>query len=716
MGGHSYRAPWWSNQTTVTEYYGLQVQGTSGAVPVPIIYGRNIVAPNIVWYQNFRAWPTSSGKGGGKGGGGRHTTSWTYTADVIMGVCEGPIDEIGQVWQSSPVAYSLPALGLTLYNGSTPQAVWPYLEATYPSQALTYPGTAYVCAANWYLGPSGGINTNNFEVYGVLAGTGFNGIDADPAQMIYDFLTNSQYGVGFPAASISSDSLYNSTDGYQVYCRAAGLALSPVLNRLERASSIVSRWLQLTNSTAVWSDGMLKIIPFADSVITGNGATFAPNTTPLYSLTDEDFIHSHGEDPVQIIRSDPYSLPNWQSLEIQGRSDNYNTGPVTVWDQSMIDRFGLRVGSTITAHEICDIGIAQNSGQLILQHALYIRDAYKFKLGPEFCLLDPMDLVQLTDAALGLDATTVRITDIEEDDTGVLTITAEEWPGGVATGVAYPIQVVSNGAPSASNTPNAINAPLIIEPPPALTGNTVELWIGVSPQNGDPNWGGCNVSASLDGATYAEVATIDAVAKQGVLSAALPAYAGANPDATDMLSVNLTESGAAMASTSSASAAAGVTMCYVGGEYLSYTTATLTAASQYRLAGLYRGQGGSTPSGASNGAAFCLLDSSILKYAVPNAEIGQTIYLKFQSFNIFGGGLQDLSSCTAYSYTVSGAGLLGAVASALAAGTPMDFGAVAGSAISKADDFGSATAAVTSVVDLGDCNPSDVFTSSFYWS
>lgn len=190
----------------------------------------------------------------------------------------------GQVWQSSPVAFTLAELGLALYDGSTPQAVWPYLAATYPSQALTYPGTAYCCAASWWLGASGGINSNNFEVYGILAGSGFNVIDADPAYILYDFLTSSQYGVGFPAGSISSDSLYNSAYGYQTYCKAVGIAFSPVLNSTEKASSILSRWLQLSNSTAIWSDGMLKVIPFGNSSVTGNGVTFTPNTTQLYSL------------------------------------------------------------------------------------------------------------------------------------------------------------------------------------------------------------------------------------------------------------------------------------------------------------------------------------------------------------------------------------------------------------------------------------------------
>ena len=66
--------------------------------------------------------------------------------------------------------------------------------------------------------------------------------------------------------------------------------------------------------------------------------------------------------------------------------------------------YGPRVGSTITAHEICDeFTIGPMVAQLILQRALYVRAKYTFKLSWEFCLLDPMDVVSLTDAALGLD-------------------------------------------------------------------------------------------------------------------------------------------------------------------------------------------------------------------------------------------------------------------------------------------------------------------------
>ncbi len=155
---------------------------------------------------------------------------------------------------------------------------------------------------------------------------------------------------------------------YQTYCWANSLAISPVLNMQETASSILQRWLQLTNSTAVWSGGLLKIIPFGDSQATGGSATsqktWTPDLAPVYDLTDEDFLHTEGEDPVKISRSDPYSAYNQQAIEIQARSDAYNSGPIVAFDQSAIDRFGLRIGSTITAHEICDLQVAQTSVQL----------------------------------------------------------------------------------------------------------------------------------------------------------------------------------------------------------------------------------------------------------------------------------------------------------------------------------------------------------------
>ena len=71
--------------------------------------------------------------------------------------------------------------------------------------------------------------------------------------------------------------------------------------------------------------------------------------------------------------------------------------------------------------------------QTILQRELYVRTKFAFKLSWEYCLLDPMDIVTITDANLGLSNYPVRILAIEEDDKGLLAITAEELVFGVST-------------------------------------------------------------------------------------------------------------------------------------------------------------------------------------------------------------------------------------------------------------------------------------------
>ena len=238
-----------SQPTTTPDYTGLQIQTAVNTLPIPIVWGESRLAPNIVWYNNFQTYESSGGgKGsGGKGGlfsgGGGGSVSYTYSAAIIMALCEGPIAGINQVWKNQSV-YTLSELGLSLFAGTTPQSEWSYIATAYPSQALAYQGTAYLCAPNYSLGDSATLDNHNFEVQGFFYGTGYGpgyatGADADPSLVVSDFLTNAQYGVGFPQASIDATTLFGSGGdaSYQTYCRAVGLALSPALTDQERASS-----------------------------------------------------------------------------------------------------------------------------------------------------------------------------------------------------------------------------------------------------------------------------------------------------------------------------------------------------------------------------------------------------------------------------------------------------------------------------------------------
>ena len=89
---------------------------------------------------------------------------------------------------------------------------------------------------------------------------------------------------------------------------------------------------------------------------------------------------------------------------------------------------------------------------------------------------------------------------------------------------------------------------------------------------------------------------------------------------------------------------------------INYQTATLTATSKYNLTTMRRGMYGTPVAAHNSGNAFVRLDAGIFEIPMPPNMIGKTIYIKLQSFNSQGGGVQALAGLTAYSYVVQGNG------------------------------------------------------------
>ena len=81
---------------------------------------------------------------------------------------------------------------------------------------------------------------------------------------------------------------------YKNFCTANGLFISPVLDAQKAASAWIQDILDITNAAAVWSEGVLKIVPYGDTTQVGNGATFIPNTSPIYDLTTSDLLTRGG--------------------------------------------------------------------------------------------------------------------------------------------------------------------------------------------------------------------------------------------------------------------------------------------------------------------------------------------------------------------------------------------------------------------------------------
>lgn len=663
---------------TKPQFTGLQAQTSTSSVPVTLLYGQNRIAPNIIWQGDFKAnkKKQKAGKGGPK------ITTYTYSASFQLALCWGPIRDVVRVWKDQSSETSYAALGFSLFVGDNPQTPWGYLSSNHPSQALGYPNIAHLDVANYDLGQSNGLAQHSFEVQGLLHGTGFNGIDADPARMIEDFLTNPRHGVGFDTSVIDPDTFFSGPNApttgdsaFQTYCTAMGFAMSPALTSQSKASEVLDRWTMLCNTALVWTGYSLKFQPYGAEKVTGNGVTYLPNFPVRYMLGYNDFICSPNEDPIKFNRVDPADASNAMSIVIANRENQYNDLPVPWRDQGLIDQYGRRSEDSLDAKEICDPDMAAIMVAFMGQRKAYIRNSFEFKLSPAYCRLEPMDVVGCFDPRFG--QFYVLITEISEDDNGEISVVAEEYIESVSSQTANVTQPVTTIGVNTGADPGNVNPPLIFEPPVSLSG-TPQVWVAVSGGNGttaNPNWGGCFVWLSTDNITYNEIGEIDTPARQGKLTAALADYTGTNPDNTNTMSVSLAMSGGDLEDASAPNAEAGATVSYVGGEFLSYENVTLTGPSAYNVTGLWRGQYGIDPIAHITGDDFARLDDSIFRFDLPADYIGQTLYLKFQSYNQFAGAVQDLADCTAYTYTPTGAGYGGGTG-----GVPLTPSGVSGSA------------------------------------
>lgn len=412
--------------TTDTRINSMRIQQSAYGLCQPLVYGKTRVAANMFWYGDFLATPhTTVTKSGGKGGSTKTSnTTFSYSASLMLGLCENQIKNIGLIWvdkdqyitklEGSITLDPIDQLKFELFDGNN-NPPWGWLVTKHPDQAINYPYLGYVACANYEMGNSASLSNHNFEVISTI--TLSDSIDdANPADVIEDFITHPRHGA---APNLNMADL----EEFRTYCRAANLLISPAFTEQRPAYETINEIVEAVNCAVVPSPDGLKIRSFGDSAITGNGVTFTPDLTPVYHLTDDDYI---GEDePVRVRRSRDTDAYNHVQIEYINRYNQYNTETTEAKDQANIEMFGLRTEDPVESHYFCEPKIARHAAQLRLQRLLYVRNEYEFTLGWKYCRLEPMDIVTITDEALGLNQFPVRITRIEEDEFGELTITAE---------------------------------------------------------------------------------------------------------------------------------------------------------------------------------------------------------------------------------------------------------------------------------------------------
>lgn len=716
-------------------------------------WGRYRVAGNVFWYGDFHAiaiQQDQSGGGGGKGGGQPPSTasvSYKYQTYVAIGIGEGPISDVLEVWDShgkkTPDHWNM-----TLFVGSYTQSPWGYLTTKHPDQALNYRGLAYGAFEPISLGSSPDLPNLSFEVQAAI-GNGAPGIpDANVKDVVVDILTNAFAGVGFPSARLSSLAQIAS------YSAASGLLVSPCLVEQQAAAKVLADLAQGCNFEFRWSNGLLDAVPYGDDKISigdvtqsneahsipaspgpylvtvdhaatfvsdiavvftatntpltrvdaypGTGeyaldeqtgiytfakadasenvtvsyqwaatASYVPDTTPIYDITDDDILDPQGtssssgsdfsQEPVTVILKRPSDTINEVKIEYLDRDNDYNPVAIDRKDEAAILAYRARPSDVRPMHFFCLAAAADLSATLQLVREA-IPGTYVFTLPASFILVDVLDLLTLTRPMAGVTAFAVRVTEIQENSDGSLTFTCEDYLG-TASAPLYGRQTTSGFIINANEEPGPVNDPIVFEPTAELLGGAdLQVWAAVC--GSDPAlYGGCNVYVSFDSETFSFVQALRGPARMGALTAALPSIAenptGPTIDTGNTLAVDLTESQSELLPATNADIAALASACYVDGEIIAYRDAALISQYNYDLTYLSRGAFGTEAEMTVHpiGAGFARLDQGIAKVPFDKSRVGQIVYLKFQAFNLYGGGLEELSGLPVYQHQITGVAL-----------------------------------------------------------
>lgn len=117
----------------------LQVMESREGAPVANVYGRMRIGGQVIWAARFRESRTDRSTGGK---GGPSITEYRYSVSFAVGICEGELTRIDQVWANgAPLA--LGSVAHRIYRGAQDQPPDALIEAI-EGAAPAYRGLAYI--------------------------------------------------------------------------------------------------------------------------------------------------------------------------------------------------------------------------------------------------------------------------------------------------------------------------------------------------------------------------------------------------------------------------------------------------------------------------------------------------------------------------------------------------------------------------------------------
>jgi hypothetical protein len=604
--------------------------------PLAICYGTSKRGPNLINWQDFTAREIVTRTKTGKNSSST-SINYQYYTYLELALCEGTIAGIRRVWIGDQVYSSLGSSGvgfpLSLNPGNNPNPT-AYMQSHHPSIAVGYRNMAYLYGFVFLGENAASVPSYQFEIQGLLRSTG-DGTDANPADVIIDLLSRIGY-----AAYVDTDSFEN----YRRYCAGADLLISTpsdAFTNQKKCQEVIKEILTITNAYMFWSVDRFKVVPRDDRA----RGSWTPDTVVRYRLTPNEMAVQDNGSCILYERKDSSEVFNRFGVSFTNRANNYEVETVFYEDTDDILTSGLRTSSDFSAHWLHTTSRAVTVAEMQARINRTENVRYKFKLSWEFGLLEPGDLVMLTDPVIGLNNQLAMIESIDEDSQGLLSVTAIRRDAS-ASGLSYQIDDPEYNIISYNAEPGDVETPLMITPPADLvtSASGVELWIGLHGQTAA--WGGCNVYASTKDGAYEIYGRFNKSSNFGYTLTAVAAYEHTvDVHFSNVGTVEILEGSAADAENC-------LTDIWINGECMAYTGAELIGSNSYRLTGLIRGKYGTAILSHNIGEGFAMLDGSLFVVSLTKNLLGKMLYFKFTSANVFGNNLQELNDVDYYNHRV----------------------------------------------------------------
>ena len=432
------------NVSGSTRVYICTQSGTSDAVlDFPGGTGSGIVDGTCVWdYLNDEG-----------------TDCKTYYQYIIAAIAEGEI--VGSVrtfynkrsYTHTATDKGNGAVGWGMFLQHGNDALDQVGPSGYGYAGYNYQHTAILYSLHWTFqsGTQRELPALALEFDGVVFGDDFSlhGYDvANPADIIVDLVNHTRRGCGMPMSMIDPrldrsvfDPLESSS--YRTYCDASGLRISLFLDRQERCVDIIRRILLATNSDGFWSQGKIKVAPLGDSTIVstlyrgplGGFTDYVPAAASVRDFGPSDFLDKGA--PVRISRRSPADCFNSFPVEYIDVSVGHCVMTMEDPDSGGVAQFGLRRA------QMTSLGVGFHNAapatlisRIMAQRSCRNRNTYTFRVGWPDVLLEPTDIITITETVAGLVSVKARISSIQDDGDSI-TITAEQYDPRVATAEMY---------------------------------------------------------------------------------------------------------------------------------------------------------------------------------------------------------------------------------------------------------------------------------------